>query len=303
MFLNVLKPYTNAAESISEKLDYNIVCHVRISTEEQIHDEIDTDLCTHIVYYSVKLHGKKLTINPATFFHFDRRYGRQVAAYKSKGIKVTVQLSEWNSPIQTNAKYLRLVQNEKARTKFVNDAVAFLDKHNLDGLELQWQYPMCWDDECDSDKSPAKLYLDQFVEEISAVFKAKGLLLSLFMAAPQSIEEQHDIVGLSKNLDWIVVTTLNSKHEHRNQTGMSIEMFGIHCGRAHKNFMYFVTHLALHHPLNQHPHDNQPNHNMVTRRYSVQRNSKYTKRTPRLSSLFRHLHSTIGYKMVSIHVN
>lgn len=230
---SVFIQYTNAAESIPDDAEestsdestysvYNIVCYVRIKDLGIIDGEIDTHLCTHMVYYPIHLNRRTLTLDSAALEIFYRRYGEQIGVYKASGIKVSIQLSEWETSAGTNAKYFELVSNETARSNFIEDANAILPEYNLNGLELQWQYPICWDEVCVPDKSPPSPYLNQFVKEMSELFADLGLLLSLFMAGPQSYDEQHDIAGLSEHLDWIVVTTLASKHRNRNVTGLSI---------------------------------------------------------------------------------
>ena len=65
-----------------------------------------------------------------------------MTALKSKNKKVLLALGGWND--SAGKKYSTLVNNPTARKKFVQHAVAFLKKHNFDGLDLDWEYPKCW---------------------------------------------------------------------------------------------------------------------------------------------------------------
>lgn len=66
----------------------------------------------------------------------------RVTAYKKKGLKVLLALGGWND--SAGDKYSRLVNNPGARARFITHALAFMEKHNFDGLDLDWEYPVCW---------------------------------------------------------------------------------------------------------------------------------------------------------------
>lgn len=57
-------------------------------------------------------------------------------------MKVSLALGGWND--SAGDKYSRLVNNPAARKKFIAQAVQFLEKYNFDGLDLDWEYPVCW---------------------------------------------------------------------------------------------------------------------------------------------------------------
>jgi GH18 family chitinase len=62
--------------------------------------------------------------------------------YKKKGLKVTLALGGWND--SAGDKYSRLVNSPSARRRFVKHVIEFLEKHGFDGLDLDWEYPKCW---------------------------------------------------------------------------------------------------------------------------------------------------------------
>lgn len=74
----------------------------------------------------------------AIFLEFYER----VAAYKKKGLKVSLALGGWND--SQGDKYSRLVNNPAARARFIKHALEFLEKYDFDGLDLDWEYPKCW---------------------------------------------------------------------------------------------------------------------------------------------------------------
>ena len=61
---------------------------------------------------------------------------------KLRGTKVLIAIGGWNDSLGN--KYSRLVNNPQSRKKFNDDVLAFIKKHNFDGLDLDWEYPKCW---------------------------------------------------------------------------------------------------------------------------------------------------------------
>lgn len=74
-------------------------------------------------------------------FLFTEFYER-VTAYKAKGLKVSLALGGWND--SQGDKYSRLVNSPAARARFIKHVLEFLEKYNFDGLDLDWEYPKCW---------------------------------------------------------------------------------------------------------------------------------------------------------------
>ena len=57
-------------------------------------------------------------------------------------VQVTLALGGWND--SKGDKYSRLVNSPAARARFIEDVIAFIEKHDFDGLDLDWEYPSCW---------------------------------------------------------------------------------------------------------------------------------------------------------------
>ena len=41
-------------------------------------------------------------------------------------------------------KYSRLVGDKASRTKFIENVITFIETHGFDGLDLDWEFPGCW---------------------------------------------------------------------------------------------------------------------------------------------------------------
>ena len=61
---------------------------------------------------------------------------------KNKGIKTLVALGGWND--SKGSKYSKMVSTKESRRKFILSALVFIEKYGFQGLDLDWEYPVCW---------------------------------------------------------------------------------------------------------------------------------------------------------------
>lgn len=129
--------------------DFKVVCYFtnwawyRQGGGKYTPSDIDPDLCTHIVYGFAVLDGDRLIIKPHdTWADFDNKFYEKVTALRAKGVKVLIAIGGWND--SAGDKYSRLVNNPSARRKFTAHVVDFIEKNGFDGLDLDWEYPVCW---------------------------------------------------------------------------------------------------------------------------------------------------------------
>ena len=61
---------------------------------------------------------------------------------RKHGVKVSLGLGGWSDSL--GDKYSRMVNSPDSRTKFVGNALDFVEEHGFDGLDLDWEYPVCW---------------------------------------------------------------------------------------------------------------------------------------------------------------
>ncbi|KAJ1519301.1 hypothetical protein ONE63_004600 [Megalurothrips usitatus] len=129
--------------------DFKVVCYFtnwawyRPGLGRYTPDNIDPELCTHIVYGFATLDYSTLTMSVYdSWADLDNKFYEKVVAYKKKGIKVTIAIGGWND--SAGDKYSRMVRDSAARKRFVDAAVQFVDKYGFDGLDLDWEYPKCW---------------------------------------------------------------------------------------------------------------------------------------------------------------
>lgn len=66
----------------------------------------------------------------------------RVVALKRRGVKVSIGLGGWND--SAGDKYSRLVNSRSSRKKFINNVLNFMYKYGFEGLDVDWEYPKCW---------------------------------------------------------------------------------------------------------------------------------------------------------------
>ena len=137
-------PFPPAAQD-----EYMVVCYFtnwawyRQGDGKYKPEDIDSTQCTHIMYGFAVLDFTNLIIKPHdSWADLDNSFYEHVTALKKKGIKVVLALGGWND--SAGDKYSRLVNDPESRRRFVEQAVEFVEKHNFDGLDLDWEYPKCW---------------------------------------------------------------------------------------------------------------------------------------------------------------
>lgn len=137
---------TNDIQHTELSNDYKVVCYFtnwawyRQSGGKYVPEDIDTDLCTHIVYGFAVLDRDNLVIKPHdSWADLDNKFYERVVKLRAKGAKVTVAIGGWND--SAGDKYSRLVRDPVARARFIKAVIEFIEKNGFDGLDLDWEYP------------------------------------------------------------------------------------------------------------------------------------------------------------------
>lgn len=183
--------------------------------------DIDPSLCTHIIYAFATLNPNSLIMevfDPWMDIDKDGGFYKMVTDMKSAALKVMIGLGGWND--SAGNKYSQLVSDPAARANFVKEAIAFIKKYNFDGMDFDWEYPSCAQNDCGTGPASDKANFISMVKELKEAFEAEGLVLSAAVGAGATTDDHaYDIPELSKYLDFMNVMTYDFHGAWDSTTG------------------------------------------------------------------------------------
>lgn len=127
------------------KAKFHLVITISLVTNWSVHrpgegkfvpENIDPDLCTHIVYAYSVLDPETLTIkssNPS--IDIDAGFYKRVTDLRQKGVKVLIAIG--GSASSVGDKYDRLLTDANASRRFIASVMSFIHEHNFDGLDIE----------------------------------------------------------------------------------------------------------------------------------------------------------------------
>ena len=205
-------------------------------------EDIDWSLCTHINYGFAVLDPNRLEMTAHdSWADIDNDFYKKVTALKAKGVKVSIALGGWND--SEGDKYSRMVSSPSSRKNFVTKAVQFIEKWGFEGLDLDWEYPKCWQVDCSAGPSTDKENFAALVRELRAAFDSRGWILSAAVSPSKTVmDEGYDIPALSRDLDIINVMTYDYHGHWDKKTGHVAPLY------AHPDdeFYYFNANYTMH---------------------------------------------------------
>ncbi|KAA0200407.1 hypothetical protein HAZT_HAZT002176, partial [Hyalella azteca] len=183
-------------------------------------EDIDPFLCTHAVYAFATL-GDLNRITWADRYNDlcgeTRNCGYQrFTALKSlnPNLKTLISIGGWNDG---SIKFSNMAGSALSRSIFVNSVVNFLETHNFDGLDMDWEYPTLRGGVPEDKENYAIL-----LEELAAALGSAGYLLTATVSSNKEvIDAAYNVPRVSAAVDAIHVMSFdfhgpwdNATHHH-----------------------------------------------------------------------------------------
>ena len=104
-------------------------------------EDIDVDLCTHVVFGLAKLDPERLTIQSPRGIRRKDLVSKITDIKSRNGLKILLGLGGWDE--SKDNKYSELAHNSVERRKFARHASLYVQNYGFDGLDFLWEYPVC----------------------------------------------------------------------------------------------------------------------------------------------------------------
>ena len=126
------------------------------------------------------------------------------AKLQNPNVKILLALGGWTD--SSGDKYSKLVNNPSKRANFVSKTVEMLKTRQFDGLSLEWQYPVCWQSNCNSGNVEDKQGFSKLVKELKKAFVSEGLILAVTVSGYTDIADKaYDLNIIGKHVDIVNV--------------------------------------------------------------------------------------------------
>ncbi|KFB46746.1 AGAP011033-PA-like protein [Anopheles sinensis] len=184
---------------------FNNEAAYRVGAGKRTVDDINGDLCTHVIYNSITLTNTgtlKLldSYNDVTNGAFNRL---QAMRLRYPNVKFMIGLG---GATTTSATFSRVVSVPALRQAAVKTIVSFLtQQYQFDGLDFYWQYPVM-----KGGTPEDRPNFVTFIAELSANMRMYGLVLTLTVAPTDDFfMSSYDVPNLVRYVDYLHVTAFN----------------------------------------------------------------------------------------------
>src|SRR6185436_14946350 len=116
-----------------------------------------------------------------------------VTAAHNAGVKVSISVGGWNDG--DDSAFVSLAGNSTARTAFVNNIVNFINAHNLDGVDIDWEYP---------DTSSESANYTTLMSQLASAMHSRGKILTAAVIA-QGSTANFISTSVFSSVDWLTI--------------------------------------------------------------------------------------------------
>ncbi|KAL7985303.1 hypothetical protein Chor_003873 [Crotalus horridus] len=188
---------------------FNLVCYFTSWSQYReapagfVTDDIEPDLCTHLIYAFANISGNQITHyewNDATTYE-------NLRGLKTRNPKLKILLSVGGAKLGS-APFRNINTSPATRSEFVASVISFLRTNNFDGLDVAWNEPSQND----------KRHLVKLVQDLNVAFRyearrnpeRQNLILSVAVpAGKEAIDNGFDIQNIARFADFLNVLSFN----------------------------------------------------------------------------------------------
>lgn len=205
LFLGTIKTFSQPTN------DYKVIAYYTGSGDKI--QEYPVEKLTHIIYSFLKIKEDTLTVANEK----QEKSLMQIVALKEKypNLKIMVSIGGWGGCAPCS----ELFSSEKHRQTFAKTTVAFFKKYNVDGLDLDWEYPSI-------EGYPGHKYMKEDKQNFTALVmtlrKEMGEKYLLSFAAggfEKFLKKSVDWKAITPHLDFVNLMTYDLTNGYSKVTG------------------------------------------------------------------------------------
>ncbi|WP_117884935.1 glycoside hydrolase family 18 protein [Aureibaculum luteum] len=215
LFLSCTK--SNKEEKLEVQVDnaYRVIAYVHGWNDILVTHKEKANQITHINYAFANIKDGKVTEGNSS----DSEILKKINQLKlvNPDLKILISVGGWS----WSKNFSDAVLTEQSREVFANSAIAFMQKHDIDGIDLDWEYPGQIGDNNTfrpEDKENFTSILKLIREKLEAI-KPKTYLLTIATGANQAYLEHTDMAEAHQYLDFINIMTYDYYTGGSNSTG------------------------------------------------------------------------------------
>ncbi|WP_422769704.1 glycosyl hydrolase family 18 protein [Plantactinospora sp. WMMC1484] len=127
-----------------------------------------------------------------------------VSRAHSSNVKVSIAIGGWNNG--DDSAFESLAANSGSRTTFVNSVISFVNQYNLDGVDMDWEYP---------DPGTSANNFTALMQQLSSQLRSRGKLLTAAV-----VSEGGTVNGVQPAVfgyvDWLNIMAYDGGSPHAN---------------------------------------------------------------------------------------
>ncbi|XP_058124775.1 probable chitinase 10 [Anopheles ziemanni] len=183
-------------------------------------EDINPNLCTHIIYTfvgldtkgNVKILDNWLDISLGGFSRFMQLKQR------NPKVKLMISIGGWN---EGSATYSTMANSDLLRAVFVDSVVTFVRRYGFDGFDIDWEYPTLRGGAVDDREGYIKLLRD-----LRTRFDREGFILSIGTAATADyLISAYNVPEINKYVDFVNLMTYDLHAYWDAQTGANAPLY------------------------------------------------------------------------------
>ncbi|KAI9370341.1 hypothetical protein BJX61DRAFT_515871 [Aspergillus egyptiacus] len=191
-------PSCSGSSSVTRRIGYYEAWNLDHSCNTMTPEEIPIGAYTHLFFSFLYIDPDTYQLTPMASNQTDTL--SQFAALKEYGVELWISVGGWdmNDPGPYANVLSDLAASDTAQQAFIDSVKDVLEEYDLDGIDIDWEYPVA------SDRSGTPDDYDNFVSFLENVRSSMGDSYGLSITLPSSYWylQHFDIVNLAKTVDW-----------------------------------------------------------------------------------------------------